>query len=37
MDSWDTTWYSYPLWICAAIEIDLAVVGTFNILDIEFL
>lgn len=26
LDSWDVTWYSYPLWICAAIEIDLAVV-----------
>ncbi|USW48445.1 hypothetical protein Slin15195_G017640 [Septoria linicola] len=26
IDSWDETWYSYPLWICAAIEIDLAVI-----------
>ncbi|KXS99627.1 hypothetical protein AC578_9934 [Pseudocercospora eumusae] len=24
--TWDTTWYSYPLWICAAIEIDIAVI-----------
>lgn len=27
MDSYDTTWYAYPLWIAAAIEIDLAVVS----------
>lgn len=27
INSWDETWYSYPLWICAAIEIDLAVVS----------
>lgn len=27
IDSWDTTWYSYPLWIAAAIEIDVAVVS----------
>ncbi|SMY24383.1 unnamed protein product [Zymoseptoria tritici ST99CH_1A5] len=26
IDSWDTTWYSYPLWIAAAIEIDVAVI-----------
>lgn len=26
VDTYDETWYSYPLWICAAIEIDLAVV-----------
>ncbi|KIW01527.1 uncharacterized protein PV09_07005 [Verruconis gallopava] len=25
MDSYDETWYAYPLWICAAVEIDLAV------------
>ena len=25
MDTWDQTWYAYPLWICAAVEIDLAV------------
>lgn len=25
MDSYDETWYSYPLWIAAAVEIDLAV------------
>jgi len=25
MDSWDETWFSYPLWICATIEIDVAV------------
>lgn len=24
--SYDMTWYCYPLWICAAVEIDLAVV-----------
>ncbi|CAK3894328.1 unnamed protein product [Lecanosticta acicola] len=24
--SWDETWFSYPLWICAAIEIDVAVI-----------
>ena len=28
IDTYDETWYSYPLWICAAIEIDLAVVST---------
>jgi hypothetical protein len=27
IDSWDTTWYSYPLWIAAAVEIDVAVVS----------
>lgn len=27
INSWDETWYSYPLWICAAIEIDVAVVS----------
>ncbi|KAK5126546.1 hypothetical protein LTR85_009480 [Meristemomyces frigidus] len=26
MDSYDETWYSYPLWIAAAVEIDLAVI-----------
>lgn len=26
MDSYDETWFSYPLWIAAAVEIDLAVV-----------
>ncbi|RMY96372.1 hypothetical protein D0861_00224 [Hortaea werneckii] len=25
MDSWDQTWFAYPLWIAAAVEIDLAV------------
>lgn len=25
MDSYDETWFAYPLWICAAVEIDLAV------------
>lgn len=25
MDSYDETWYSYPLWIAAAVEINLAV------------
>ena len=28
IDSWDQTWYAYPLWIAAAIEIDLAVVSS---------
>lgn len=27
IDSYDTTWFSYPLWIAAAIEIDVAVVS----------
>lgn len=27
VDTYDETWYSYPLWICAAAEIDLAVVS----------
>lgn len=26
INSWDETWFSYPLWICAAVEIDVAVV-----------
>jgi hypothetical protein len=26
MASWDETWYAYPLWICAAVEIDVGVV-----------
>jgi hypothetical protein len=24
---WDQTWYAYPLWIAAAVEIDLGVVS----------
>ena len=27
VDSYDETWYAYPLWIAAAVEIDLAVVS----------
>ena len=27
INSWDETWFSYPLWICAAIEIDVGVVS----------
>ena len=26
MASWDETWYAYPLWIAAAVEIDLGLV-----------
>ncbi|RMY29803.1 hypothetical protein D0865_15421 [Hortaea werneckii] len=26
IDSWDQTWFAYPLWIAAAVEIDLAVI-----------
>ncbi|KAF2088817.1 hypothetical protein K490DRAFT_38175, partial [Saccharata proteae CBS 121410] len=26
MDSYDETWFTYPLWICAAVEIDLGVI-----------
>ncbi|KAK5127286.1 hypothetical protein LTR08_004449 [Meristemomyces frigidus] len=26
MDSYDETWFAYPLWIAAAVEIDLAVI-----------
>ncbi|RMY17747.1 hypothetical protein D0867_05821 [Hortaea werneckii] len=26
IDSWDQTWFTYPLWIAAAVEIDLAVI-----------
>lgn len=33
IDSWDTTWYSYPLYICSAIEIDLSVVSQFTTLE----
>jgi hypothetical protein len=28
LDSWDETWYAYPLWIAAAVEIDLGLVST---------
>jgi hypothetical protein len=34
IDSWDTTWLSYPLWIAAAIEIDVAVVRISSATDI---
>jgi hypothetical protein len=27
---YDQTWYAYPLWIAAAVEIDLGVVGRDN-------
>lgn len=27
-NEWDQTWYAYPLWIAAAVEIDLGVVST---------
>jgi hypothetical protein len=27
---YDQTWYAYPLWIAAAVEIDLGVVSSFN-------
>lgn len=27
LDSWDETWYAYPLWIAAAVEIDLGLVS----------
>jgi hypothetical protein len=26
--TYDESWHTYPLWICAAVEIDLAVVGS---------
>ena len=32
LDSWDETWYAYPLWIAAAVEIDLGLVGQFGLL-----
>lgn len=25
--TYDETWFTYPLWICAALEIDIAVVS----------
>lgn len=28
MDTYDETWYAYPLWIAAAVEIDVGVVST---------
>lgn len=28
--TYDETWYTYPLWICAAIEIHLAVVSLYT-------
>ena len=31
INSWDETWFSYPLWICAAVEIDVAVVSLLAI------
>lgn len=30
INSWDETWFSYPLWICAAVEIDVAVVSPIH-------
>jgi hypothetical protein len=27
IDTYDETWFTYPLWICAALEIDIAVVS----------
>ena len=30
IDTYDETWYTYPLWICAAIEIDIAVVSSLR-------
>lgn len=29
---YDLTWYAYPLWIAAAVEIDLGVVSSSNYL-----
>lgn len=29
--TYDETWYTYPLWICAAIEIHLAVVSLYSL------
>jgi hypothetical protein len=29
--TYDESWHTYPLWICAAIEIDLAVVGSTSL------
>jgi hypothetical protein len=29
MATYDETWYSYPLWIAATVEVDLAVVSDF--------
>ena len=31
MDSWDQTWFTFPLWISAAVEVDLAVVSCIKI------
>jgi hypothetical protein len=30
ISTYDETWYTYPLWICSAIEIDLAVVSIIS-------
>lgn len=27
IETYDESWHTYPLWICAAVEIDLAVVS----------
>jgi hypothetical protein len=31
ISTYDESWGTYPLWICAAVEIDLAVVGQNNL------
>jgi hypothetical protein len=36
LDTYDETWYSYPLWIAAAIEVQLGVVRSFFNPEIEF-
>lgn len=30
LESWDETWFAYPLWIAAAVEIDLGMVSLAN-------
>jgi hypothetical protein len=35
-NEWDQTWYAYPLWIAAAVEIDLGVVSRYSRLLIRY-
>lgn len=33
IETYDETWFTYPLWICAALEIDIAVVSHVKALE----
>ena len=32
IESWDETWFAYPLWIAAAVELDLGLVSLYTAL-----